>query len=622
MESGDLDRLSWVSAQSGFPGSQVKLVRAKFNFRPSNNDELSFDKDDIITLTQCPTGGWWEGTFNGTTGWFPSNYTQPLSASEAEEVTAADSHHYLINNATNNSDSDTQQYRQMVFQDIEDTESAFVRDMNDTISKYLKPLQNSHILPEIEINSVVRTVEDIVAVHHKFLSALNLLNTVSHKDRRIGGVFLDFAPHIKAVHLEYCSNHAKFVHSIEKSKKEICSLFSSLYPSEQSAGNVLLTACLSSSFRRLDKYPALLQELQRYTNEDHSDRGDTQRAGFVYRELSMSCLELRRRKEMELEVMLGNIKNCDQIDIQSLGEIVRMDAVSMKIVPDYTEMKKDRFLVLFPQTLLVLSVSSEMTSFLFEAKLKLEEIIIKTSDELKDSTNIFEISSAASSRSFIIQCNTIEDAKSWCDLLKKQIVLAQTFKYSPNFKNADQSSGYSGVRSSNSDGSTSGSNVFVNSLTPQMSTPTAKSRYWMNKCLTPHPPTRIRPTGIADKSNDYKEKQLNANEDMLLLQVIESYCNTPGIRRSNSSAQSDNPHVFIIDDSADKPVIDSSQLMNNFCKTNCDPISTETETSLREEIKKMKLQIQYISDSLKAERRSRKKLKALVMERNINTKMN
>ncbi len=42
--------------------------------------QLSFSKSDIIILTQTPNeGGWWEGTLNGKTGWFPSNYVEQIS---------------------------------------------------------------------------------------------------------------------------------------------------------------------------------------------------------------------------------------------------------------------------------------------------------------------------------------------------------------------------------------------------------------------------------------------------------------------------------------------------------------------------------------------------------------
>ncbi len=41
--------------------------------------QLSFSKDDIIIITQAPTdGGWWEGTLDGKTGWFPSNYVEQI----------------------------------------------------------------------------------------------------------------------------------------------------------------------------------------------------------------------------------------------------------------------------------------------------------------------------------------------------------------------------------------------------------------------------------------------------------------------------------------------------------------------------------------------------------------
>ena len=43
--------------------------------------QLSFQKGDVITVTQSIEGGWWEGTLRGVTGWFPSNYVREVKGS-------------------------------------------------------------------------------------------------------------------------------------------------------------------------------------------------------------------------------------------------------------------------------------------------------------------------------------------------------------------------------------------------------------------------------------------------------------------------------------------------------------------------------------------------------------
>ena len=45
--------------------------------------QLCFGKGDIITVTQTMDGGWWEGTLNGRTGWFPSNYVKEVRAGKS-----------------------------------------------------------------------------------------------------------------------------------------------------------------------------------------------------------------------------------------------------------------------------------------------------------------------------------------------------------------------------------------------------------------------------------------------------------------------------------------------------------------------------------------------------------
>uniref|UniRef100_A0A182NBC1 Dynamin-associated protein n=1 Tax=Anopheles dirus TaxID=7168 RepID=A0A182NBC1_9DIPT len=56
-------------------------VIALYPYKALNDDELSFDKDDIISVMGRDEPEWWRGELNGTTGLFPSNYVGPFVSS-------------------------------------------------------------------------------------------------------------------------------------------------------------------------------------------------------------------------------------------------------------------------------------------------------------------------------------------------------------------------------------------------------------------------------------------------------------------------------------------------------------------------------------------------------------
>lgn len=57
-------------------------------------------------------------------------------------------------------------------------------------------------------------------------------------------------------------------------------------------GILVLTVSLSKPFRRLEKYGNMLLELGRHLEENHIDRGDTQRSVSVYKEIAV-CITIR-----------------------------------------------------------------------------------------------------------------------------------------------------------------------------------------------------------------------------------------------------------------------------------------------------------------------------------------
>ena len=81
--------------------------------------------------------------------------------------------------------------------------------------------------------------------------------------------------------------------------------------------------------------------------------------GF-YKTVAAECAKQRRQKEMELEIMTGTIRGWEGEELHSLGEIIHIGSVN--VGPD----QKDRYFVLFSTNLLILSVSSRMSGFIYE----------------------------------------------------------------------------------------------------------------------------------------------------------------------------------------------------------------------------------------------------------------
>ncbi|XP_016970787.1 intersectin-1 isoform X2 [Drosophila rhopaloa] len=72
-------------------GSRIEMteqildkVIALYPYKAQNDDELSFEKDDIISVLGRDEPEWWRGELNGLSGLFPSNYVGPFVTSEIQ----------------------------------------------------------------------------------------------------------------------------------------------------------------------------------------------------------------------------------------------------------------------------------------------------------------------------------------------------------------------------------------------------------------------------------------------------------------------------------------------------------------------------------------------------------
>ncbi|CAH0556423.1 unnamed protein product [Brassicogethes aeneus] len=372
------------------------IVEAVYSFKGNNNDELCFKKGDLITITQQEDGGWWEGTLNDKTGWFPSNYVKECKVQTAVQQS---------------------QYKGVVLKDLIDSEKAHVTELEGLVTNFLQPLEKSNILTSDEYKQLTGNIEEVLENQQKLLGLIEAESLKTGNDQRVGRLFLTWAPKIKKIHQTYCSLHPRAVLILDKYKEELAKYMES--KGAASPGVLVLTTMLSKPFRRLEKYSGMLQELERHVEECHPDRGDTQRSVAVYKEIATKCLAVRRQKELELQVLTGQVRGWEGPSLTTLGEIICMGSVALG--PQHN----DRYFVLFPTTLLILSVSHRLSAFIYEGKLFLSGLTVNRLEDNAQYKNAFEITGAMIDRRLAV-CQSKEEADHWVDLLRKSMPRSST----------------------------------------------------------------------------------------------------------------------------------------------------------------------------------------------------
>lgn len=331
------------------PGSGSPLIaRAKFAFEGTNNDELSFDKDALITVTQ-KEDSWWEGTYEGVTGWFPSAYVTEIT--EKDKLQRSRS----VPNATAREVVNVGpqvDYRADVLQSFVSAEKEFMQKLLTTLEKMLIPIGQSKVLSAPEYCTLVGNFEVIYTIKRDILEALEREQTEELPRMKVGGVFMNAALELRTALSSYAENHPDAVEVLKLKQKELEKV---MHTQKREYKDLVLG--LSEPLRHVEKYYNLLQELERIVPENHPDRGDLQRGAAVFRETKDLCETLRKQKEAQLDFLF--VSKVDKI--VSPGDRGHILYVGVANVEYKKEEPVDRFVALFTKYIMFFEVTRDMT---------------------------------------------------------------------------------------------------------------------------------------------------------------------------------------------------------------------------------------------------------------------
>lgn len=593
------------------------IVKAKFNFKQQNEDELSFCKGDTIHVTRVEDGGWWEGSLNGKMGWFPSNYVKEFKQNDKP----------LSPKALKGNDVAqlTKNYYTVVLQNILETERSYAKELQILISTYLRPLQSYDKLSAADITLLLGNFEEIYTFQQTLCQALEECAKLPENHQKVGGCFLSLFNRFECLYLMYCANHPSAVNVLTQHSDELEKFMEA--QGAASPGILLLTTSLSKPFMRLEKYVTLLQELERHIEEAHPDHKDVLRVTASFKTLVAQCQDLRKRKQLELQILSEPIQCWEGEDIKILGNVVYMSQVMVQCGGN--EEKDERYFMLFPSALLMLSASPRMSGFIYQGKLPLTGMSVVRLEESDNISHAFEIAGHMIER-IVVHCSSGQDCQEWLDHLYRLT------KTPTSHASLCKTPSWGTTTHSASDRKNTPPSHHSPSLHPRGPLEPAKIyKAWTLSCLRPAPP--LRPSAALSYKEDSSKSPKNVKkflpkrkperkasddesalrkstialeEDAQILKVIEAYCTGAGFQQnlSSGSRKDSVPQVLLLEE--ESLIIDD--MRSNGQTAPEEKSLVDTVYALRDEVKELKQENKRMKQSLDEEQKSRKELEKLV----------
>ncbi|XP_031707855.1 rho guanine nucleotide exchange factor 7b isoform X2 [Anarrhichthys ocellatus] len=619
------------------------LFKARFTFQQTNEDELSFSKGDIVSVSRQDEGGWWEGSLNGHSGWFPSNYVRELKGSDK---TLDKPKSGSLKSPPKGFDTTiiSKTYYNVVLQNILETETEYSRELQSLLGSYLRSLHPTDRLGSVDISHIQGNLEEISTFQQMLVQSLEEHTKLPENQQRIGGFFLNLMPQMKLIYVAYCSNHPSAVNVLIQHSEELGEYMES--KGSSSPGILTLTTSLSKPFTRLERYPTLLKELDRHMEDQHPDRAELIAAMMDFKNFAAQCQEVRKKKDLELQILTEPIRNWEGDDIRTLGPVLHMSHSTVHT--QNCQESNERYLVLFPHSLLVLSASLRMSGFIYQGRIPLSGMLISRIEDGENLKNAFEISGGQCDR-MQVACNSQHELQDWLDLLTKHTHTPATHTHSHQRQSVCHTLPSQPATPSRHSESRGGSTGHTYHTLPHPSSfgtalssspmwgplePPSTPKPWSLSCLRPAPP--LRPSAALCLKEDMSKSPKNMKkllpkrkpdrkpseedftirkstaaleEDAQILKVIEAYCTSAKTRQTlNSSSSRKDVHMLFPEE--EKIIVEETR--SNGQTVVEERSLVDTVYSLKDEIQGLKQDNKSMKRTLEEEQRARKELEKIV----------
>uniref|UniRef100_A0A7M4FCM1 Intersectin-1 n=1 Tax=Crocodylus porosus TaxID=8502 RepID=A0A7M4FCM1_CROPO len=411
----------------------VCQVIGMYDYTAQNDDELAFNKGQIINVLNKEDPDWWKGEVNGQVGLFPSNYVKLTTDMDPSQQWCADLH--LLDMLT-----PMERKRQGYIHELIVTEENYVNDLQLVTEIFQKPLIESELLTEKEVAMIFVNWKELIMCNIKLLKALRVRKKMSGEKmpvKMIGDILTAQLPHMQP-YIRFCSCQLNGAALIQQKTDEVPDFkeFVKRLAMDLRCKGMPLSSFLLKPMQRVTRYPLIIKNIIENTPENHPDHSHLKHALEKAEELCSQVNEGVREKENSdrLEWIQAHVQ-CEGLSEQLVFNSVTNCLGPRKFLHSgklyKAKSNKELYGFLFNDFLLltqiikplgssgtdkVFSPKSNLQYKMYKTPIFLNEVLVKLPTDPSGDEPIFHISHI--DRVYTLRAESINERTAWVQKIK------------------------------------------------------------------------------------------------------------------------------------------------------------------------------------------------------------
>ncbi|XP_051951880.1 intersectin-2a isoform X1 [Xyrauchen texanus] len=414
------------------PQALVCQVIAMYDYKAANEDEMSFQKGQLITVHNKDNPDWWKGEVGGVVGLFPTNYVKMTTECDPSQQWCAD----LL---SLESMCIEERKRQGYIHELIQTEESYLEDLELALEVFYKPMAESGRLTEAEMGMIFVNWQELIMCSTKFLKALRVRKKMAGERmpvQVVGDILSSELSHMQA-YIRFCSCQLNAAAMLQQKtdKSPDFKLFLKKIASNYRCKGMPLSSFLLKPMQRVTRYPLLIKNILENTPVSHADHANLQAALEQAEELCSQVNEGVREKENSdrLEWIQNHVQ-CDGVIEHLVFNSLTNCLGPRKLLHcgklHKTKSSKELWAFLFNDFLLLTYTSKQFSSGadklfnpistaqykMYKTPVFLNEVLVKMPSDPSSDDPVFHISHI--DRVYTLKTYTINERTTWVQKIK------------------------------------------------------------------------------------------------------------------------------------------------------------------------------------------------------------